>query len=152
MKFVNIQYVGTTPYTDRTPLKNAWLPGEEKLVSERDARALAGYLEFKRVVDAAPQKAAKADAKTDAPTGTGTAEGQADNAALELAKRAQAEVKAREKKAKKQVEGTLLEVSRMSKPALGDYAKQNYGVELDLKSKVDDLRNQVTSLVQGGRP
>lgn len=149
MKFVNIQYVGTTPYTDRTPLKNAWLPGEEKLVSERDAKTLAGYLEFKRVAEVAPKKAEKVSATTDATSGAGT--GTAD-AALELAKKAQAEVKAREKKAKKQAEGTLLEVSQMSKAALGDYAKQNYGVELDLKSKVDDLRNQVTSLVQGGRP
>lgn len=133
MKFVNIRYEGKAPYTDRTPLRNAWEPGEEKLVSESDAKQLLGYLEFKRVDGAKPKKADKGG-----------------DAALELAQKAQAEAAALAKKAEKLTEDTLLEVSRMTKGALADYAKQNYGVELDTKSKVDDLRNQVTALVQGG--
>ena len=39
MKFVKVRYDGATPYTDRTPLKNAWEPGDVKLVSEADAPA-----------------------------------------------------------------------------------------------------------------
>ena len=134
MKFITIRYEGKTPYTDRTPLKNAWEPGESKLISERDAKTLLGYLEFKRVADEASKKGSKAG----------------NEAALEQAQKAQAEALALEKKAEKLTEETLMEVSRMSKAALSDYAKQNYGVELDQKSKVDDLRNQVTALVQGG--
>lgn len=133
MKFVNIRYEGKAPYTDRTPLRNAWEPGEEKLVSENDAKHLLGYLEFKRVATPAPKKADKGG-----------------DASLELAQKAQAEAAALAKKAEKLAEDTLLEVSRMTKGALADYAKQNYGVELDTKAKVDDLRNQVTALVQGG--
>lgn len=133
MKFVNIRYEGKAPYTDRTPLRNAWEPGEAKLVSERDAKQLLGYLEFKRVETPAQKKADKGG-----------------DAALELAQKAQAEAAALEKKSEKQTEDALLEVSRMTKGALADYAKQNYGVELDTKAKADDLRNQVTALVQGG--
>ncbi len=133
MKFVTIRYEGKAPYTDRTPLRNAWEPGEEKPVSERDAKQLLGYLEFKRVDSAKPKKTDKGG-----------------DAALELAQKAQAEAAALEKKAEKQTEDALLEVSRMTKGALADYAKQNYGVELDTKAKVDDLRNQVTALVQAG--
>lgn len=133
MKFVTIRYEGARPYTDRTPLRNAWESGEEKLVSENDAKQLLGYLEFKRVETPAPKKADKGG-----------------DAALELAQKAQAEAAALAKKAEKLTEDTLLEVSRMTKDALADYAKQNYGVELDTKAKVGDLRNQVTALVQGG--
>lgn len=136
MKFVNIRYDGKSPYTDRTPLKNHWVPGEVKLVSERDAKTLQGYLEFKRVADSAAKKAEKS--------------GEKDDAALQQAQQAHAQAQAIEQKAKKLTEDTLMEISRMPKEALGDYARQNYGVELDLKSKVGDLRNQVTALVQGG--
>ena len=38
----------------------------------------------------------------------------------------------------------------MTKAALTEFAKANYGVVLDTKNKVDDLRNQVTALVHGG--
>lgn len=146
MKFVTIRYSGTTPYKDRTPLKNEWEPGEEKLVSERVAKTLLGYLEFQRVDVAASQPL---------PVDTTTSNGGGDDsaaAALLKAQKAEAEAAEREKKAKKLTEDTLLEVSKMTKDVLADYAKQNYGVELDTKAKVGDLRNQVTALVQGGRP
>lgn len=132
MKFVNIKYEGKTPYTDRTPLRNAWEPGETKLVSEGDAKLLCRYLEFVRV----PNEPAQASEQ---------------DAALTQAKTAQAVVKTQEKQAKEQEEATLLEVSQMTKGALAEFAKANYGVELDMKNKADDLRNQVTALVQGGR-
>ena len=92
MKFVNIRYAGTATYKDRTALKNEWQPGDEKLVSERDAKQLLGYLEFTRVEDK-PKKAAKTD-----------------DTAQELAQQAQAEVNARERKAKKLAEGEMLEM------------------------------------------
>jgi len=147
MKFITIRYEGMAPYTDRTALRNAWEPGDEKPVSERDAKQLLGYLEFKRVDDPAkkPAKATKA-AGTSADTDAAAAQAEA----LALAQQAQAEVLEREKNEKRATEETLLEVSRMTKGALADYAKQNYGVNLDTKAKADDLRNQVTALVQGG--
>ena len=139
MKFELIRYEGTAPYTDRTPMRNRWEPGEEKLVSEADAKALMRYLEFKRVPDEEkkPAKDAKADnSKTDP--------------ALALAKQAATEQQLREKQATDQIEATLLEVSQMTKAALTEFAKANYGVVLDTKNKFDDLRNQVTALVHGG--
>lgn len=145
MKFELIRYEGTAPYTDRTPMRNAWEPGDEKMVSEADAKALMRYLEFKRV----PAEAVKAS-KADTGDADTTDKDKAASAALALAKQAAVEQKLREKKTAEQVEATLLEVSHMTKAALTEFAKANYGVELDMKNKADDLRNQVTALVQGG--
>lgn len=145
MKFEMIRYEGKSPYTDRTPMRNAWEPGEEKLVSEADAKQLMRYLEFKRVTPE-PKKAAEVSDKG------ATGDGKDADTALALATQAKAEQQKREKLANEQIESTLLEVSQMTKGALADFARQNYAVELDTKSKVGDLRNQVTSLVQGGRP
>lgn len=135
MNFVKIRYEGRAPYKDRTALKNTWEPGDTKLVSERDAELL-GYLEFKRVV-------ADTAAKESAEPTSGDDE-------LKQAQQAQAEAIALEKQASKLTEDTLMEVARMSKGELGEFAKQNYGVDLSQKDKLDDLRNQVTALVQGG--
>ena len=146
MKFELIRYEGTAPYTDRTPMRNRWEPGEEKLVSEVDAKALMRYLEFKRI----PAEAKKADKASKEPAAKGD-DGKDDNAAaLAMAKQAATEQQLREKKAAEQTEATLLEVSQMTKAALTEFAKANYGVVLDTKNKVDDLRNQVTALVHGG--
>ena len=134
MKFVKIRYEGHSLYKDRTPLKNEWEPGEEKLVSERDAKQLLGYLEFKRVTVEASKKGSEQDADTE----------------LAQAQQAQAEAAALEQQTKKLTEDTLMEVTRMTKAELGEYAMKNYGVELNQKDKADDLRNQVTALVQGG--
>lgn len=139
MNFVLIRYVGTTPYTDRTPMRNRWVPDEEKLVSEVDAKALMKYLEFQRVTD--EDKQSKKDSKAD---------GSTTDPALALAKQAATEQALRKKQTADQIEATLLEVSQMTKAALSDFAKANYGVALDMKNKAGDLRNQVTALVQGG--
>ncbi|MBD9406287.1 hypothetical protein IB236_13140 [Acidovorax sp. ACV02] len=152
MKFELIRYEGTSPYTDRTPMRNAWEPGEEKLVSEVDAKLLMRYLEFKRV-PAVAKKAAKAEKSDKAGTEptSKTDDSKDDNAAaLAQAQKATTEQLLREKQASEQIEATLLEVSHMTKNALSDFAKANYGVKLDMKDKADDLRNQVTALVQGG--
>jgi hypothetical protein len=149
MKFELIRYEGKTPYTDRTPMRNAWEPGDEKLVSEADAKLLTRYLEFKRVPTEA-KKPAKAD-KAGKDLAVKNDDGKDDNAAaLALAQHAAAQQQQREKQAAAQIEATLLEVSQMTKGALADFAKANYGVVLDMKNKADDLRNQVTALVQGG--
>ena len=133
MKFVNIRYEGVATYKDRTALKNEWQPGDEKLVSERDAKQLLGYLEFTRVEDK-PKKAAKTD-----------------DTAQELAQQAQAEVNARERKAKKLAEGEMLEIEQMDKDALEAYARANHAVDLDKRRSIDTLRNQVVALAQAGR-
>jgi len=149
MKFELIRYEGTSPYTDRTPMRNAWEPGEEKLVSEVDAKLLMRYLEFKRV-PAVAKKAAKAEKSDKTSTEPTSKTDDSNAAALAQAQKATTEQQLREKQASEQIEATLLEVSHMTKNALSDFAKANYGVVLDMKNKADDLRNQVTALVQGG--
>lgn len=142
MKFVKVRYDGTTAYTDRTMLKNAWEPGDVKLVSEADARLLTRYLEFKRVTDetdAEPKKHAK-----------GKKAEVEEQAALEHAQQAQQQAVAQEKANKDAIEDTLVEVGLMTKEALESYARQNYGLELDKRRSVETLRNQVVELVQGG--
>ncbi|VUZ24099.1 Uncharacterised protein [uncultured Comamonas sp.] len=141
MKFVKIRFDGQTTYKDRTPLKNVWEPGEEKLVSERDAKTLLGYLEFKRVVKSAPEKPTKAEKP-------GKADG-ADADELAKAQQAQAEAQALEEKAKKLTENTLMEIEQMDKEQIEAFARANYGVDLDKRRSLDTLRTQVTSLVQG---
>ena len=127
MKFELIRYEGAGPYTDRTPMRNRWEPGEEKMVSEVDAKALMKYLEFKRATAEDKQTAKAADAvnaKTDP--------------ALALAKQAATEQALRQKQTADQIEATLLEVSQMTKSALSDFAQANYGVKLDMKEKAQD--------------
>ena len=136
MKFVKVRYTGVTPYTDRTPLKNAWEPGDVKLVSEDDARALRRYLEFQLVTDDA--KAERKKSATD------------EQAELAQAQQSQQHALASKKANDSAVEAALLEISIMEKDALEAYARQNYSVDLDKRRSLDTLRTQVTALVQGG--
>ena len=136
MKFVKVRYTGVTPYTDRTPLKNAWEPGDVKLVSEDDARALRRYLEFQLVTDDA--KAERKKSATD------------EQAELAQAQQSQQHAMASKKANDSAVEAALLEISIMEKDALEAYARQNYSVDLDKRRSLETLRTQVTALVQGG--
>ena len=136
MKFVKVRYTGVTPYTDRTPLKNAWEPGDVKLVSEDDARALRRYLEFQLVTEDA--KAERKKSATD------------EQAELAQAQQSQQHAMASQKANDSAVEAALLEISIMEKDALEAYARQNYSVDLDKRRSLDTLRTQVTALVQGG--
>ena len=144
MKFVKVRYDGVTPYTDRTPLKNAWEPGDVKLVSEADALALCRYLEFQRVTDDAK---AKAEQKKAAAGKKSETEEQAE---LAQAQQSQQHAIASKKANDSAVESALLEISIMEKDALEAYARQNYSVDLDKRRSLDTLRTQVTALVQGG--
>ena len=136
MKFVKVRYTGVTPYTDRTPLKNAWEPGDVKRVSEDDARALRRYLEFQLVTEDA--KAERKKPATD------------EQAELAQAQQSQQHAMASKKANDSAVESALLEISIMEKDALEAYARQNYSVDLDKRRSLDTLRTQVTALVQGG--
>lgn len=136
MKFVKVRYTGVTPYTDRTPLKNAWEPGDVKLVSEDDARALRRYLEFQLVTE--DGKAERKKSATD------------EQAELAQAQQSQQHAMASKKANDSAVEAALLEISIMEKDALEAYARQNYSVDLDKRRSLDTLRTQVTALVQGG--
>ena len=137
MKFVKVRYTGVTPYTDRTPLRNAWEPGDVKLVSEDDARTLRRYLEFQLVTDDA-KAAQKKKSETD------------EQAELAQAQQSQQHAMASKKANDSAVEAALLEISIMEKDALEAYARQNYSVDLDKRRSLDTLRTQVTALVQGG--
>ena len=137
MKFVKVRYTGVTPYTDRTPLKNAWEPGDVKLVSEDDARALRRYLEFQLVTE---------DAKAEHKKKLATDE----QAELAQAQQSQQHAMANKKSNDSAIESALLEISIMEKDALESYARQNYSVDLDKRRSLDTLRTQVTALVQGG--
>ena len=136
MKFVKVRYTGVTPYTDRTPLKNAWEPGDVKLVSEDDARTLRRYLEFQLVTEDA--KAERKKSATD------------EQAELAQAQQSQQHAMASKKANDSAVEAALLEISIMEKDALEAYARQNYSVDLDKRRSLETLRTQVTALVQGG--
>ena len=136
MKFVKVRYTGVTPYTDRTPLKNAWEPGDVKLVSEDDARTLRRYLEFQLVADDA--KAERKKCATD------------EQAELAQAQQSQQHAMANKKSNDSAIESALLEISIMEKDALESYARQNYSVDLDKRRSLETLRTQVTALVQGG--
>lgn len=137
MKFVKVRYTGVTPYTDRTPLRNAWEPGDVKLVSEDDARTLRRYLEFQLVTE---------DAKAEHKKKTATDE----QAELAQAQQSQQHAMASKKANDSAVESALLEISIMEKDALESYARQNYSVDLDKRRSLETLRTQVTALVQGG--
>ena len=144
MKFVKVRYDGVTPYTDRTPLKNAWEPGDVKLVSEADARALCRYLEFQCVTDDAKAKAEQKKASAGKKSDT------EEQAELAQAQQAQQHAMANKKSNDSAIESALLEISIMEKDALESYARQNYSVDLDKRRSLETLRTQVTALVQGG--
>lgn len=150
MKFETIRYEGKSPYTDRTTMRNAWEPGEEKLVSEADAKQLMRYLEFKRVPAATTPEPADETSAEPKKGGKSGKKPASNEAALAQAQLAQQKAAATEKLKKDAIEDTLVEISVMEKDALEAYARQNYGVELDKRRSVDTLRNQVTDLVQGG--
>lgn len=125
MKFVPIEYNGKKPYTDRTGLRNAWTPGETKLVPEQDARALKRFVEFRD-----GQPVATSD-------GQGAVEAQLKQKALEAEKDT----------TDRNQEAILLTIQSMDKDALEAYATK-YEVSLDKRRGVGTLRQEVSTLVE----
>jgi hypothetical protein len=164
MNFIRIKYNGKKVYTDRTPMKNRWEPGDEKLVPEIYARkgafALLRFAEFAVVV--AEQAVAAPDADTsknpetdtnpdqDAAAAAAAAEKEAaDKAAAELAQ-AQADVAADQaKKAEEdqQRENMLLSIGTWDKNTLIAYAAK-YDTRLHKNLGEAKLRQQVSNLVE----
>ena len=123
MSFIPIKYDGRKPYTDRTPLRTVWMPGDVKRVMERDAKLLLRFAEF---------QSADVSEVTDQP-------GEAESIVA-----AQAQVEQQEKVA---VESMLMLVDTMDKEALEAYAMK-YEVSLDKRRALDKLRAEVVSLIE----
>lgn len=136
MKLVHITYTGAKPYTDRTTLRNHWLPGDTKPVPERDVRTLLRFAEFRAAKEGeAPKRAAKAKEQPEL-----TVDEQAAIAALKA--------KEQEEESERNLQqGVLNTIDSMTKEALMEYAAK-YEVKLDRAKKVADLRAEVVTLVE----
>lgn len=121
--FVYVKHTGEKDARDRTPLKRLWKPGDVKLVSAADAKALTRFVEF-AVVEAKPdeQELQKAD----------------------MEQKTQDKQAAKEKRT---IEDVHFSIDQMDKDALETYAKK-YGVELDKRRSVDTLRREVSGLIE----
>ena len=126
MEFVRIKYTGWKPYTDRTPLKTAWTPGDTKPIPAQYAKPLLRFAEFK-VSD---------DASTAAP--------EQEQAMAEAATLAVEQEKDDEHQ---QMEHMLLHVESMDKDTLEAYAEK-YQTKLDKRLGVAKLRAEVANLIE----
>jgi len=125
MEFVRIKYTGWKPYTDRTPLKTAWAPGDTKPIPAQYAKPLLRFAEFKVSDDTAPapeQEQAMAEAATLA-------------------------VEQEKDDEHQQMEHMLLHVESMDKGTLAEYAKK-YETKLDKRLGVAELRAEVANLIE----
>lgn len=131
MNMIRVKYDGKKPYTDRTPMKNAWLPGDEKLVPEQYARkgayALLKFAEFSEVASDAQRVEQPQE--------------------LEQAQAVVAAVEAKAAEESTQVESMLLSIGTWEKDALADYAAK-YDTKIDKRLGVQTLREQVGNLVE----
>lgn len=125
MDFIPIQYNGSAPYRDKTPLRNHWQPGQIREVADAVAKQLLRYLEFSRAPEAG------------------------DDASLRNAKQAQAVADETKAKKKRLEADTLVDVDLMDKDQLSSFAKENYGVKLDKRSSIEDMRAKAHELVLG---
>lgn len=124
MEFVRIEYTGWKPYTDRTPLKNKWAPGDAKLIPAQYAKLLLRFAEFK--------------------LGDQTASTAEEASSAQVAQMAVDQSKTEENA---QVENMLLTIESMDKATLADYAAK-YDTALDKRLAVGKLREEVTTLVE----
>jgi hypothetical protein len=122
MEFVGIKYNGWKQYKDRTPLRNVWAPGAQKLIPEKDAKALLRFPEFTKV------------------------ESEATEAEVTVAKTAQVAVDEQNKQEEQTREAILDLIETMDKDALATYAAK-YDAVLDKRKKAPALRLEVANLV-----
>lgn len=122
MNFVRVKYTGWKAYKDRTTLRNAWTPGDEKLIPEADAKALLKFPEFKR------------------------SESEAQPAELQVAQTAQMAVELAEKQEEQTREDMLALIETMDKDALATYAAK-YDTVLDERKRAKALRLEVGNLI-----
>lgn len=125
MEFVRIEYTGWKPYTDRTPLKTAWTPGDIKPIPAVYKKGLLRFAEFKL-----------ASEQTSAPSEE-----------LAMAETAQVAVDQAKTEEHAQVENMLMSIESMDKATLTDYAAK-YDTVLDKRLAVGKLREEVATLVE----
>lgn len=129
MNMIRVKYDGRKPYTDRTPMKTAWMPGDVKPVPEQYARkgayALLRFAEFSVDESTAPTQGEE----------------------LEKAQIAVAAVEAKVAEENTQVESMLLSIGTWEKDALAEYAAK-YDTKIDKRLGVASLREQVSNLVE----
>ena len=123
MDLVRIKYSGRKAFNDRAS-KTTWLPGDSKPVTVDTARRLNKFAEF-------------------SPDAVGVNE--ADEVQSAMARQTEVELEASQER--NQVEHMLLTVESMDKGALEAYAGK-YEVNIDKRKKVEDLRVQVSTLIE----
>lgn len=143
MNFQRIEYFGGKPYRDQTPLRNLWMPGDIKLVTDADALRLLKFVEFRRHAGqhAAQVKSAGEGAAVNEPT-TG------EDADLALARTEQERLAQEQEQKRMAHENVLLELDTMDKAALEAYALEKFQVDVDKRLSLDKLRIKVRGLVE----
>ncbi len=126
MDLVRITYAGRKTYRDK-PAKTSWNPGDTKPVTIDTARRLKKFAEFQMADD----------------QGSSTAIDGEESAVMAQ----QNEIDQSDKQERDQVEGVLMTIESMDKGALEAYASK-YEVNIDKRKKVEDLRSQVSGLVE----
>lgn len=125
MEFVRIKYTGWKNYTDRTPLKTAWAPGDTKPIPAQYAKPLLRFAEF----------------NVSEETATAPEQEQAMTEAATLA------VEQEKDDEHQQMEHMLLHVESMDKDTLEAYAEK-YDTKLDKRLGVAKLRAEVANLIE----
>ena len=130
MNFTRIHYTGTKPYRDKAT-GYTWTPDEIKLVTEKVAKALCGFVEFSRVTEgAAPEQ-----------------EAATPSLELEQAMQEQQQDLQRDEQEHSIKENMLLTLESMNKGALIEYAAK-YDTVLPSTKKVTELRLDVANLIE----
>lgn len=123
MDLAQIKYNGRKTFKDKAS-KTTWHPGDSKPVTVDTARRLKKFAEFEQVASI-------------------TASADDVHAAVAL----QHEIDNANQQERNEVEGVLLTIESMDKGALETYASK-YEVNLDKRKKVEDLRAQVSGLIE----
>ena len=126
MELVAITYSGAKPYTDKTPLRSTWQPGDTKRVPVRSAKLLLRFAEFSEAQRRDEDESREQD----------------DDVSI-----AAVEAQRRDEDESREREGMLLMIESMDKDSLEAYARK-YEVELDKRRSLATLRSDVTLLIE----